>query len=112
MYVLKHETSQWMLAMQWPSLGGISPADACTTKMTEVTQRANYITHMAGGLGYTLFDSRRRTCHSLILNYFVAGGGLKILLQHFNVAVDLLRAASKLAFPENPPGNSICYQTP
>lgn len=82
--------------MQWPGLDGISPEEACRSHLSETTQLANYTTHMAGGLGNTLFDSRRRTCHSLILNYFVAGGGLKTLLNHFKHAVALLQAAAKL----------------
>jgi len=63
----------------------------------ETTQLINYITHMSGGLGNTLFDSRRRTCHSLILNYFCAGGGLTILLDHLTLAIRLLERTAKIS---------------
>lgn len=37
-----------------------------------------------------LFDTRRRTCHSLVLNYFIAGGGLSMLVQQFGALQQVL----------------------
>ena len=51
---------------------------------------------MCGGLGNTLFDSRRRTCHSLLLNYFCASMGLVVLLQHLHMAIKLLAETSTI----------------
>lgn len=82
--------------MQWPEIQGLSAEEACRCNPVETTQLANYTTHMAGGLGNTLFDARRRTCHSLIFNYFAAGDGLKVLLQQFEFTVDLLRATVRI----------------
>ena len=82
--------------MQWPGLLDsltVSPS-ICRVKPVESTQLINYITHMCGGLGNTLFDARRRTCHSLILNYFCAGSGLPVLLQHLKLAIKLLAETS------------------
>lgn len=92
--------------MQWPALEGMPAEQACREHPAATTQLANYLTHMAGGLGNTLFDSRRRTCHSLILNYFVAGGGLKVLLDHFSLTVELLSAANRLPAVPEPSGES------
>ena len=82
--------------LQWPGLLEsltVSPS-ICRVKPVESTQLVNYITHMCGGLGNTLFDARRRTCHSLILNYFCAGNGLPVLLQHLELAIKLLAETS------------------
>ena len=68
----------------------------CREKPVEATQLVNYITHMCGGLGNTLFDARRRTCHSLILNYFCAGNGLVSLLHHLDLAIKLLAETSTI----------------
>ena len=80
---------------QWPGLAESLP-NACLERPVETTQLINYITHMSGGLGNTLFDSRRRTCHSLILNYFCAGGGLSILLGHLGLAIKLLETTAEI----------------
>ena len=37
-----------------------------------------------------LFDPRRNSCHSLVLNYFVAGGGMTTLAQQFAALQRLL----------------------
>lgn len=84
--------------MQWPGLleSLVSNPGLCRAKPVETTQLVNYITHMCGGLGNTLFDARRRTCHSLILNYFCAGNGLQSLLQHLDLAIKLLAETSTI----------------
>ena len=91
------------LLLQWPGLYQALP-DECVQRPLPTAQLANYITHMAGGLGNTLFDSRRRTCHSLVLNYFVAGNGLPILLEHFTLAIGLLRVTAGIQVPTHPDG--------
>ena len=91
------------LLLQWPGLYQALPEE-CVQRPLPTAQLANYITHMAGGLGNTLFDSRRRTCHSLVLNYFVAGNGLPILLEHFTLAVGLLRVTAAIQVPPHPDG--------
>lgn len=39
-----------------------------------------YLLRAVEDVGAVLFDQRRRTCHSLVVNYWVAGGGLSALL--------------------------------
>lgn len=86
------------LSMQWPGLLEqlSNNPSLCREQPVKATQLVNYITHMCGGLGNTLFDSRRRTCHSLLLNYFCAGSGLVVLLQHLDLAIKLLAETSTM----------------
>ena len=44
----------------------------------------NHLGRLAEEVSTVLFDSRRRSCHVLILNYFVALGGLDSLLACFS----------------------------
>ena len=47
-----------------------------------------------------LFDQRRRTCHSLVVNYWVACGGLGALLQPLaGAGVLLLADAGTILLP-------------
>ncbi|KAK9821448.1 hypothetical protein WJX81_000342 [Elliptochloris bilobata] len=54
----------------------------CTLAAPEKAKlRHYYLARAIEDVGAVLFDQRRRTCHSLVVNYWVACGGLGALLQ-------------------------------
>lgn len=56
----------------------------------DLTQYAHYFARVVEELMAVLFDVRRHTCHSLVLNYFVAGGGLNVLVGQFHILQQLM----------------------
>lgn len=40
---------------------------------------------------HVLYDARRRSCHTLVYNYFVSCGGLRAFVGHFPDVLGLLR---------------------
>ena len=71
-----------------PVQGPANPGEPVA--VNDVIQYAHYFTRIIEELMSVLFDVRRHTCHSLVLNYFVAGGGLKVLVQQFAALQQLM----------------------
>ncbi|KAK9830284.1 hypothetical protein WJX72_010812 [[Myrmecia] bisecta] len=49
-----------------------------------------YLHRVVEELSAVLFDARRHTCHTLALNYFVVGGGMRALLEQFQAVTQML----------------------
>lgn len=73
-----------------PSAAAAAVAQFSSMPLVRMGQHLN---RLAEEVHMALFDSRRRSCHALILNYFVAVGGLDALAARFGDAVDALWAA-------------------
>lgn len=61
--------------------------------------RHRFVARAVEDAGAVLFDQRRRTCHSLVVNYWVACGGLGALLQPLAEAGALLLADAGAGLP-------------
>ncbi|KAF5843493.1 hypothetical protein DUNSADRAFT_14409 [Dunaliella salina] len=56
-------------------------------------QASGHLSRIADSAYMVLFDVRRRSCHALVLNYFVALGGLPSLAARFGQSADAVWAA-------------------
>ena len=54
---------------------------------TVVLRQLNYTTRLLEEMMMVLVDSRRKTCHTLVLNYLVVGGGFKAFLDQFQSVI-------------------------
>lgn len=54
------------------------------------TRNSQHLMRLTEEVMTVLFDNRRHYCHTLILNYFVAVGGMTSLAQRFQDAMDML----------------------
>lgn len=54
------------------------------------TRKSQHLMRLTEEVMTVLFDNRRHYCHTLILNYFVAVGGMTSLAQRFQDAMDML----------------------
>ena len=62
----------------------------CSGGIGPVPKAVDFVTFMASTTQAVLFDTRRHTSHSLILNYFVACGGLDLFLTHCRPVLRML----------------------
>lgn len=69
--------------------------------------RLGYLLRAVEDVGAVLFDQRRRTCHSLVVNYWVAGGGLSALLSQLAHA-DALCCPPDSGVPNSPTRAHTC----
>ncbi|KAK9866343.1 hypothetical protein WJX84_006185 [Apatococcus fuscideae] len=54
---------------------------------TAVLRQLNYTTRLLEEMMMVLVDGRRRTCHTLVLNYLVVGHGFTTFLDHFKLVL-------------------------
>ena len=59
----------------------------------QVLSFMKYNLHFVEEMSSVLLDLRRRTCHSLVFNYFMAGKSLQGMLKHFSLAARMLLCA-------------------
>ena len=77
----------------------------CSGGIGPVPKAVDFVTFMASTTQAVLFDTRRLTSHSLILNYFVACGGLDLFLTHCRHVLRML----EIVGPKAPLG--VCRGT-
>ena len=81
----KHCLAQWLWANEGEEVTG--------NALSRQRVRTTYLERMTDDVAAVLFDTRRRTAHSLVLNFWVACGGLQSFLNHFHSALEQLWAA-------------------
>ena len=54
---------------------------------TAVLRQLNYTTRLLEEMMMVLVDGRRKTCHTLVLNYLVVGGGFRAFLEQFQSVI-------------------------
>lgn len=74
------------------SAAASSPSPEGVEYPPEGMRLSRYLMRALNGLFGALFDTRRNTCHCLVLNFFVSCGGLVAFLQRFQDVVSLVKS--------------------
>ncbi len=79
-----------------PSTSAGAAALAPAPEVARIRREAAHLYRLAEEVQAVLIDLRRRSCHSLVLSYFVVLGGVQVLGKRFGEALQLLLVALEL----------------